>query len=146
MFRTAIGVAGVAALMAALGATARADRPIEMVVRGDDMGLGHDINLGIIKAHAEGILTSASLMAPAPYFDEAVELCRQHPKLAAGLHTTLMATTPIRPILPADQVPSLVAPDGYFYRCYEDFVKAQPKIEEVEKEIRRRSRRRWIPG
>jgi predicted glycoside hydrolase/deacetylase ChbG (UPF0249 family) len=29
-----------------------------------------------------------------------------------------------------------VAPDGYFHRGYEDFVKARPKVEEVEKEIR----------
>ena len=109
---------------------------IELCVRGDDMGHSLDVNLGIITAHTEGILTSASLMTPTPYFDDAVARCKAHPKLALGIHTTLMAVVPIRPILPPDQVPSLVAADGYFHRGYEDFVKAQPKIEEVEKEIR----------
>jgi len=45
------------------------DRPVELLVRGDDMGHSLDVNLAFIKAHTEGILTSASLMAPALYFD-----------------------------------------------------------------------------
>ncbi len=111
-------------------------RPIELCVRGDDMGHTLDVNLAIIKAHTEGILTSASLMPPALYFDDAVARCRAHPHLAAGMHLTLMAVVPMRPVLPPDQVPSLVAPDGFFYRGSEDFIKARPKIEEVEKELR----------
>jgi predicted glycoside hydrolase/deacetylase ChbG (UPF0249 family) len=100
------------------------------------MGHALDINRAFIKAHTEGILTSASLMVPAQYFDDAVTRCKAHPKLAPGIHVTLMAVIPMRPISPPDEVPSLVAPDGYFHRGYDDFIKAQPKIEEVEKEIR----------
>lgn len=113
-----------------------AGQPIELLVRGDDMGHSLDVNLGFIKAHTDGILTSASLMAPAPYFDDAVARCKAHPKLAPGIHVTLMATVPMRPILPPDQVPSLIAPDGFFHRGLQDFLKGQPKIEEVEKEVR----------
>jgi len=112
------------------------DRPIELLVRGDDMGHSLDVNLAFIKAHTEGILTSASLMAPAPYFDDAAVRCKAHPKLAPGIHVTLMATVPMRPILPPDQVPSLIAPDGFFHRGLQDFLKGQPKIREVEKEVR----------
>jgi hypothetical protein len=61
---------------------------------------------------------------------------KAHPKLAPGIHVTLMAVIPMRPILPPGEVPSLIAPDGYFHRGLDDFVKARPKIEEVEKEIR----------
>lgn len=114
----------------------KGERPIELLVRGDDMGHSLDVNVGFIKAHTEGILTSASLMAPTLYFDDAVARCKAHPKLAPGIHVTLMATVPMRPILPPEQVPSLIAPDGFFYRGSEDFLKAQPKIEEVEKEVR----------
>ncbi len=113
-----------------------ASRPIELCVRGDDMGHSLDVNLGFIKAHTEGILTSASLMAPAPYFDDAVARCKTHPKLAPGVHVTLMAVIPMRPVSPPDQVSSLIAPDGYFHRGLEDFLKAKPKVEEAEKEIR----------
>ena len=111
-------------------------RTVELLVRGDDMGHSLDVNLGFIKAHTEGILTSASLMAPAPYFDDAVARCKAHPKLAAGIHVTLMAVVPMRPVSPPEQVSSLIAPDGFFHRGLEDFLKGQPKIGEVEKEVR----------
>ena len=117
-------------------AAENAERPIELLVRGDDMGHSLDVNLGFIKAHTEGIVTSASLMAPALYFDDAITRCKAHPKLAPGIHVTLMATTPMRPILPPDQVSSLIAPNGFFYHGLEDFLKSEPKIDEVEKEVR----------
>jgi predicted glycoside hydrolase/deacetylase ChbG (UPF0249 family) len=113
-----------------------AGQPSELLVRGDDMGHSLDVNQAFIKAHTEGILTSASLMAPAPYFDDAVVRCKAHPKLAPGIHVTLMATVPMRPILPPDRVSSLIAPDGFFHRGLKDFLAGQPKIEEVEKEVR----------
>lgn len=109
---------------------------VELLVRGDDMGHSLDVNQGFIKAHTEGILTSASLMAPALYFDDAVARCKAHPKLAPGVHVTLMATVPMRPILAPDQVPSLIAPNGFFHRGLDGFLSGQPKIEEVEKEVR----------
>ncbi|MGI6419243.1 MAG: carbohydrate deacetylase [Thermoguttaceae bacterium] len=111
-------------------------RQIELLVRGDDMGIALDVNSGFIKAHTEGIVTSASLMAPALYFDDAVARCKAYPALCPGIHVTLMATTPIRPIVPPEEVASLIAPNGFFYRGLEDFSKARPKIEEVEKEVR----------
>jgi predicted glycoside hydrolase/deacetylase ChbG (UPF0249 family) len=47
-----------------------------------------------------------------------------------------MATVPIRPILPPNQVSCLIAPNGFCYHASEDFLKAKPKIEKVEKEVR----------
>ncbi len=111
-------------------AAEKAERPIELLVRGDDMGHSLDVNLGFIKAHTEGIGTSASLMAPSLYFDDAVTRCKAHPKLAPGIHVTLMATKPMRPILPPDQVSSLIAPNGFFHHGLEDFLKSEPKIDE----------------
>jgi len=117
-------------------AAENAERPIELLVRGDDMGHSLDVNLGFIKAHTEGIVTSASLMAPSLYFDDAITRCKAHPKLAPGIHLTLMATVPMRPVSPPDQVSSLIAPNGFFYHGLEDFLKSEPKIDEVEKEVR----------
>jgi predicted glycoside hydrolase/deacetylase ChbG (UPF0249 family) len=127
-------------------AAQEADRPIELCVRGDDMGHSLDINLGIIKAHTDGIVTSASLMPPTAYFDDAVARCRAHPKLAPGIHLTLMAVVPMRPVLPPEQVPSLVAPDGFFYRGFEDFIKARPKTDEIEKELHSQIRKCLATG
>jgi predicted glycoside hydrolase/deacetylase ChbG (UPF0249 family) len=127
-------------------AAEEAGRPIELCVRADDMGHALDVNLAIIKAHTEGIVTSASLMPPTAYFDDAVARCRAHPNLAAGIHLTLMAVVPMRPVLPPDQVPSLVAPDGFLYRGGADFSKARPKIDEVEKELRAQIRKCLATG
>ncbi|MCY2989956.1 MAG: ChbG/HpnK family deacetylase [Planctomycetota bacterium] len=112
------------------------DRPVELLVRGDDMGHSLDVNQAFIKAHTEGIVTSASLMPPALYFDDAVARCQDHPTLCPGIHVMLMATVPMRPLSPPDEVSSLIAPNGFFYRGLEDFSAAQPKIEDVEKEVR----------
>ena len=57
-----------------------------LVVNGDDFGLAHGVNEGIIAAHTHGILTSASLMVGTPAASQAAELARAHPELSIGLH------------------------------------------------------------
>ena len=123
-------------LLAMAAITAEKQAPIELLVRGDDMGHSLDVNQAFIKDHTDGILTSASVMAPAPYFDDAIARLKAHPRIAPGIHVTLMAVVPMRPISPPEQVSSVIGPDGFFYRGLDDFVKAQPKITEVEKEVR----------
>ena len=126
----------IAGAMALASARAGDEKPIELIIRGDDMGHSHGVNLGFVKAHREGILTSASVMVPAPYFDEAVKLCKENPKMAAGIHITLLATVPMRPVLHPDEIPTLVTPGGYFHHSGTDLVKAKPSIHDIEKEIR----------
>lgn len=62
-----------------------------LIVNADDFGRSHAINQAVAQAHREGILTSASLMTGGAAFDEAVEIARQNPTLAIGLHLTLVA-------------------------------------------------------
>ena len=49
------------------------NREIRLIVRGDDMGFSHAVNLACIKAYQEGILTSVDVMVPCDYFEEAVQ-------------------------------------------------------------------------
>ena len=58
----------------------------QLILNADDFGLTHGVNEGIILAHRDGILTSATLMANGPAFDEAVERARANPKLGVGCH------------------------------------------------------------
>lgn len=60
-----------------------------LVVNADDFGLSPAVNAGIIRAHVEGIVTSASLMVRAPGAEPAVAAARAHPRLALGLHVDL---------------------------------------------------------
>jgi hopanoid biosynthesis associated protein HpnK len=61
-----------------------------LIVNADDFGLSHSVNEAVIRAHREGILTTASLMVNEPGFDESVKLARENPKLGVGLHLTLL--------------------------------------------------------
>ena len=58
----------------------------QLIVNGDDFGLARGVNDGIIEAHTNGILTSASLMVLAQAASEAATLARSHPELSVGLH------------------------------------------------------------
>lgn len=60
-----------------------------LIVNGDDFGAAHGVNLGILEAHRNGILTSASLMVDMPGSAEAAELARSAPELSVGLHADL---------------------------------------------------------
>jgi len=61
-----------------------------LIVNADDFGRSHSINEAVVRAHREGILTTASLMVNEPGFDEAVAQAREHPQLGVGLHLTLV--------------------------------------------------------
>ena len=108
---------------------------IKLLVRGDDMGGSHDANMGIIKAYQEGIVTSASILPGASHFEEAVELCKANPGLSAGIHLTL-TNTASRPILPVEEVPSLVNEEGYLFETRAEFEANNPEPEDIEKEFR----------
>ena len=60
--------------------------PKYLIVNADDLGLSAGTNLGIIKAHEQGIVTSASLMVHCPAAADAAALALAHPRLSVGLH------------------------------------------------------------
>jgi predicted glycoside hydrolase/deacetylase ChbG (UPF0249 family) len=60
-----------------------------LIVNADDLGLSRGVNAGILRAHAHGIVTSASLMVRQAGAREAVRLAAEHPALALGLHVDL---------------------------------------------------------
>ena len=60
-----------------------------LVVNADDFGLTEGINRGIIEAHEQGIVTSASLMVRNPAAAQAAEYARRVSTLDVGLHVDL---------------------------------------------------------
>lgn len=85
-----------------------------LIVTGDDFGLSPGVNAGIIEAYQKGILTSASLIVNAAGTAEAVELARENPGLAVGLHLTLVQG---RASAPVTSIPDLVDFQGKFSDC-----------------------------
>jgi hopanoid biosynthesis associated protein HpnK len=82
-----------------------------LIVNADDFGRSRSINAAIIRAHREGILTSASLMVNEPAGVEAVALAKENPRLGVGLHLTLLMG---HAALPPDKTPGLVNNRGEF--------------------------------
>jgi len=82
-----------------------------LIVNADDFGRSHSINEAVIRAHGEGILTTASLMVNEPGLDEAVALAKQNPRLGVGLHLSLLCG---HSALPPGKISGLVNPRGEF--------------------------------
>jgi hopanoid biosynthesis associated protein HpnK len=79
--------------------------PRRLIVNADDFGRSASINQAVIRAHREGILTTASLMVNEPACDEAMALARENPGLGVGLHLTLLMG---HSALSREQIPGLV--------------------------------------
>src|SRR6478736_3085115 len=60
-----------------------------LIVNADDFGQSPGVNRGIIKAHEQGIVTSASLMVRWPAAPDAAAYAVAHPQLSVGLHFDL---------------------------------------------------------
>jgi hypothetical protein len=83
-----------------------------IVVNADDLGVSRGATLGIVQAHLEGVVTSASLAPTGADYQYAVNTVRKDcPNLGIGLHFTLSAGKPVSS--PTD-VPLLVDERGYF--------------------------------
>jgi len=82
-----------------------------LIVNADDFGRSASINRAVIRAHREGILTTASLMVNERAAAEAVAFAHEHPKLGVGLHLTLLCG---HSALQQQQIPGLVNEAGEF--------------------------------
>lgn len=66
-----------------------------LVTNADDFGLSTAVNQAVVRAHTDGILTSTSLLANGPAFDEAVALAKAHPTLGVGVHLNCLRGQPL---------------------------------------------------
>lgn len=107
-----------------------------LLVNADDFGRHPLINEAVLRAVEHKGLLSASLMAGEPYFEEAVAIAKSHPMLGVGVHLTLVNG---RPVLPPQEIPSLVCDDGSFYPHHNAFIKKYLTLkirkEDVVKEL-----------
>jgi len=84
-----------------------------LIVNADDFGASEAITSGIIQAWKEGIVTSTSAQVNLPGAVERIRAAHAaNPALPIGLHLDI---TEGKPVLPPDQVPSLVDEAGNFY-------------------------------
>jgi chitin disaccharide deacetylase len=72
-----------------------------LIINADDFGLTAGVNRAIAEANRSGVLTSATIMANARAFEEAVSVAKQQPGLATGCHVVLIDGDPVSPGLPS---------------------------------------------
>ena len=104
-----------------------------LIVNADDYGHTTGVSAGIRSAHLKGIVTSTTVLINRPYASEALRLAKvECPRLGMGLHLVLTAG---KPLLSAEQIPSLVTAQGKFPSLAE-FTARLPGIQlgEVEME------------
>lgn len=113
-----------------------------LIVNADDLGMSRGITDGIILAHRYGFVTSASLMANMPAAEYAVGRLANASRLGVGIHLNICQG---RPLLPARDVPSLVAANGCFHAPAEMIRRLwtwQVSPHEIEAEFR--AQIRWV--
>jgi predicted glycoside hydrolase/deacetylase ChbG (UPF0249 family) len=108
-----------------------------VIVHADDLGMTHSVNAASIKGLETGLVTSASIMVPCPWFPEMADYAKTHTDADFGLHLTLTSERVFYrwgPVAPRDKVPSLVDSNGYFHLNWTETKHIDAK--EVELELR----------
>jgi chitin disaccharide deacetylase len=82
-----------------------------LVVNADDFGFSESVNEAVVRAHQNGILTTASLMVNEAAAGQAVQMARQHTALGVGLHLSLVCG---EAALSPGKIPNLAGPNGKF--------------------------------
>ena len=101
---------------------------MKLIVNADDFGLSKGVNLGIIEACKNGIVTSTTLMMNMPEIEHALSLSKENSKLGVGIHLVATTGTPI-----CKDVPSLIQENGQFHSLWE--IAKYATVEDITKEF-----------
>ncbi len=105
---------------------------MKLVVRADDFGYTKAYNDGTIKAIEDGIVNHVDIMLDTPGTLDALERIKSYPWISIGWHAHFWG----RPILPPEEVPSMVDLTGKFKFRKDQKQKATCHYDEVLRECR----------
>jgi predicted glycoside hydrolase/deacetylase ChbG (UPF0249 family) len=91
-----------------------------LVVNADDLGLTPGVCRAVQRAHADGVVTSTSVLAVGTAFEQAATTVREAGDLGVGAHLAIVGEDP--PLLSAREVPTLVDRSGRFPLSYRTVV------------------------
>jgi len=99
-----------------------ADDDRVVIIHADDVGMCQATVPAIAELFEFGLVSSAAVMVPCPWFLEAASTFREHPEADVGVHLTLTCewdTYRWGPISTRDPASGLLDSEGYFYRLSE---------------------------
>lgn len=132
-------VFGFIVLFSSTGFPQRDNNSKTLLIRCDDLGMSHSVNMAFKELMESGLKFSASVMFPCAWYQEAVDILKANPQITVGIHLTLNAEWKNYrwgPVAGKDKVLSLVDKDGYFFPSRATFFANNPKSEEIEIELR----------
>ncbi len=112
---------------------------IPVLIRCDDIGMCHSVNMAAKQVLETGMPVSMSVMVPCPWFSEAAEILKQFKNVSIGIHLTLNSEWKNYrwgPVSGAMTVPSLVDSVGEFFPSRALLFGNNPKLTEIETELR----------
>jgi predicted glycoside hydrolase/deacetylase ChbG (UPF0249 family) len=110
-----------------------------LIIRCDDIGMCHAVNDALRKLLESDLIFSTSIMFTCPWYQEAVEILKKYPNVSIGVHLTLnaeWANYRWGPVVGWKAVTSLTDSVGYFFPSRSKFFANNPKIDEVELELK----------
>jgi len=119
--------------------SAQTSKPVSLIIRTDDVGMSHSVNMAMQRLVSTGMPVSVSVMFACPWYQEAVEILKQHPNASVGIHLVLNSEWKNYrwgPVAGSVAVPSLVDENGFFFPSSEALHQRNPKIAEIERELR----------
>ncbi|PYP75374.1 MAG: hypothetical protein DMD35_21605 [Gemmatimonadetes bacterium] len=119
-------------------ASAQAAKAPDVLLRLDDIGMNHSVNLAVEQVAKTGMPFSVSVLFACPWYQEAVEILKKYPNVTVGVHLALNSEWRgyrWGPVLGKAAVPSLVDSVGYFRPSVPAFLESKYDLAEVEREL-----------
>ena len=129
----------IAALAQASPTAPSATNQPTLIIRTDDVGMSHSVNMAMQRLVETGLPMSVTVMFACPWYQEAVEILKRHPEVSVGVHLVLNSEWKNYrwgPVAGSEAVRSLVDSNGYFFASAAALNQNHPVLAEVEKELR----------
>jgi predicted glycoside hydrolase/deacetylase ChbG (UPF0249 family) len=139
MLRYRLALLAVAVSWMPARTAAQAPARTELLIRIDDIGMNHSVNMALQRLAELHLPLSASVLFVCPWYQEAVETLRKNPQISVGVHLALNSEWKgyrWGPVLGKEAVPTLVDSVGYFTSSTVQFLALKYDLAEVERELR----------
>ena len=136
-------------LLAVVSMQMSAQTVAKVMLRADDFGMSHAVNMALKDMVETGIPFNASVMMVTPWVTEAAQILKDAPHVSIGLHLTLTSEfeeLKWGPISGTNAVPSLVDERGFFRTSVRDFLLSDYDLDQVKTELRAQIERAMAMG